>query len=264
MQRPSKSLIRTLFIFSAFQLLSVAASLGATGLIVARNDAFNSFESLLSVSRTHTEAGRKFVSGTYMGNEVVLTYSPMGKVNNAMTTQILLSRFEIDRVISIAPAGAVSQNVAIGSLVLADEVFQHDFGSIKPYGFIWGKAPDGTSWEEAGYNGHAAAPEPLLKRLEVALGGKVLRGTVVTGDQLVASREKRAWLRDKFSALAVDMSAASIVQTCFANAVPCQIIRVVTDNADETARSDFEASFLPSSKEPDYKSLFKAIIPAEL
>jgi len=244
-------------------LLPVLTAYGATGIIVARNDAFDSIRSQLSENRAQEVAGRRFVSGFYKDHGVILAYSPMGKVNNAITTQMLLSRFEIDRVISIAPAGGVGERVEIGSVILASEVYQHDFGTIKPYGFIWGKVPDGTGWDDAGYNRHLAAPEELQKRLESAFGKRFFLGPIVSGDQLIASREKRAWLREKFAALAVDMSAAAVVQTCFANGIPCQIIRVITDQADESARSDFEASFIPGSREPDYHFLFKTLMPPE-
>lgn len=259
---PLVTLLRTLLLCILF-LLPGYAVFGATGIVVARNDAFDSIRSQLSESRAQEVAGRRFVSGSYRGHGVILAYSPMGKVNNAITTQILLSQFEIDRVISIAPAGGVGEHVEIGSIVLANEVFQHDFGTIKPYGFIWGKVPDGTGWEDAGYNRHLAAPKGLQKRLDAVFAGRFFLGPIVSGDQLVASREKTTWLREKFAALAVDMSAAAIVQTCFANRIPCQIIRVITDHADESARSDFEASFLPGSREPDYQALFKTIMPPE-
>ena len=236
---------------------------GATGVIVARITAFDSIRSQLTGLSIQRFAGRDYISGMFRGENVVLTYSPMGKVNNAITTQILLSRFEIDQVISIAPAGGVTRKVGIGSIILADQVFQHDFGTIKPYGFIWGKAPDGKGWQEPGYNAHLLASEGALAKLEAGREGRVFKGAVVSGDQLIASREKRSWLQEKFKALAVDMSAAAIVQTCFANGIPCQIIRVITDHADESARSDFEASLLPGSQEPDYRILFQALISTE-
>jgi nucleoside phosphorylase len=59
------------------------------------------------------------------------------------------------------------------------------------------------------------------------------------------------------------MSAAAIVQTCFANGVRCQIVRIVTDHADESARSDFEASLTQSAQEPDCQVLFKTLMSLE-
>lgn len=237
----------------------------ATGVIVARTSTVETIKKLLSAPSVYTYAGRQYICGNYMGHNVVLVRSPMGKVNNTITTQILMTKFDISLVISIAPAGAVNENVNIGNIVVANEVYQHDFGTEKPYGFIWGKTPDGTGWEEAGYSFHPNVPntEKIIKQSNEKKLPKVFTGCVVSGDQLIASPAKRAWLKSKFNALAVDMSAAAIAQTCFANMVPCQIIRVITDHADASARSDFEASFLPVSLEPDYQLLFKALMATE-
>lgn len=255
-----KNLIQALIILFLICLSQPAAAAGAIGLVVAKTSTFETIKSLLTVISEHSYAGRRYLSGEYQGHHVVLVRSPMGKVNNTITTQTLLSEFEIDLVISIAPAGAVGETVAVGHIVLADRVYQHDFGTIKPYGFIWGKAPDGKDWDEAGYQSHPEATDNTLKRLQDTKQSEVFVGPVVSGDQLIASREKRTWLHNKFNAMAVDMSAAAIAQTCYANMTRCLILRVVTDHADESARSDFEASLAPGSKEPDYRMLFKALV----
>lgn len=237
----------------------------ATGVIVARNSTVETIKKLLSTTSIHTYAGRQYIRGNYMGHDIVLVRSPMGKVNNTITTQILITKFDIDLIISIAPAGAINEEVGIGNIVIANEVYQHDFGTEKPYGFIWGKTPDGKGWEEAGYTSLAKVPnaEKIINESNEKKLPKVFTGCVVSGDQLIASPAKRAWLKSKFNALAVDMSAAAIAQTCYANMIPCQIIRVVTDHADVSARSDFEASFLPESLEPDYQLIFKTLMATE-
>lgn len=260
----SRSLLWRTVLGAVFLFLLPPASWGAPGIIVARTDAFENIKSLMSDTSTLTRAGRHYVTGRHAGRDLVLVRSPMGKVNNTITTQILLSEFEIDMVISIAPAGAVDQDLKIGDMVLADRVYQHDFGTIKPYGFIWGRTPDGTGWEDGGYNTHpkTAAMEQALRRIEPAgqEEWRLVIGSVVSGDQMIAAEEKRDWLRSKFQAVAVDMSGAAIIQTCFANGVRGQIVRIITDQADITARSDFEASFGPDNYGPDYRQLIKIIL----
>jgi adenosylhomocysteine nucleosidase len=184
------------------------------------------------------------------------------KVNNAITTQLLISRYSPTEICSIAPAGAVEKTVGIGDLVVAEKVFQHDFGTVKPYGFVWGKAPDGTGFEEEGYSELPGKgfPAGLIKTLDAAHGGQVFFGPLVTGDQFIASREKRDWLSKKFNALAVDMTAAAIAQTCFANGIPCRVLRIVTDQADEAARSNFENVLQPGIDRTDYQKLTRVLL----
>ncbi|MFH7321546.1 5'-methylthioadenosine/S-adenosylhomocysteine nucleosidase [Desulfurivibrio sp. D14AmB] len=264
----SRLLLWQILLGAVLLFLLPPATWGATGIIVARTDAFESIRNLMSDTSTLTRAGREYVAGRHAGRNLVLVRSPMGKVNNTITTQILLSEFEVDLVISIAPAGAVDQDLKIGDMVLADRVYQHDFGTIKPYGFIWGRTPDGTGWEDEGYNAH---PHPETATIEQAFrrseppgqkGWQLVIGSVVSGDQMIADEEKRDWLRSKFQAVAVDMSGAAIIQTCFANGVRGQIVRIITDQADITARSDFEASFGPDNYEPDYRLLIKILLDA--
>lgn len=234
----------------------------ATGIIVARTSTFKSIREVLGTASVQHVAGREFVLGDYRGERVVLVRSPMGKVNNAITTQLLISRFSPNEIFSIAPAGAVDSAVGIGDLVVAETVFQHDFGTVKPYGFIWGRAPDGTGFEEEGYSElpGRGLPTGLIKALGAAHRGQVFFGTLVTGDQLIASREKRDWLSKKFNALAVDMTAAAIVQTCFANGIPCRVLRIMTDHADETARSNFENALKPGVDRTDYQELTRILL----
>lgn len=254
----ARSLFRKSLFFLFLLLLSGSPGFASTGIIVAKNSTAESIKGLIRVSSIQTIAGRDFISGGYMGHPVTLVRSPMGKVNNTITTQILIAKFSVNSVISISPAGAIQKKVNIGDIVLVDKVFQHDFGTVKPYGFIWGKAPDGKGWEEKGYSEH---PDELqVEDLGKNKERKIFKGTVVSGDQLIASRIKKEWLHRKFKALAVDMSAAAISQTCFANGVPCKIVRVITDHADESARSDFENSLHPGVEKTDYQNLVKALL----
>jgi hypothetical protein len=57
-------------------------------------------------------------------------------------------------------------------------------------------------------------------------------------------------LRETFHADAVDMVSAGIARVCEANGVPYVIIRVLSDNADESASAAF-ASFIQNYPEKD-------------
>jgi adenosylhomocysteine nucleosidase len=168
--------------------------------------------------------GRPVYQGVLGGVPVVLTRSFMGKVNNAVTAQILISEYQINQLISLGPAGAVNETLAPGDIILCEKVYQHDFGTIKPYGFLWNKAPSSYNdyldrffidqLMEHGRNGQPS-------------GARLSAGTIVTGDQFIASIDKRRWLEKKFNAAAVDMSAAAIVQTAYANNVPVMVVRFI-------------------------------------
>ena len=215
------------------------------GIIVALTSTFEHFSQKIENRKLETRTGREFLSGTIRAVPVVLVRSPMGKVNNAITAQILLCSYHIDSVISISPAGAISDDLIIGDGVIATEAYQHDFGTIAPYGFIWNRVPDGTSNEEPGYH---ALDEKWRKSFSSCFEtirkpeNKLVSGIIVSGDQFISSQEKRKWLGKKFKASAVDMGAAAIALVCYENRIPVSILRIITDKAGVGARADFGRS----------------------
>lgn len=232
----------TVLILLLFSAQTVTADIG---IIVALTSTFEQFSQKINEKKMETRAGREFHSGKIGKIPVVLVRSPMGKVNNAITAQILLSSYHIDSVISISPAGSISDELNIGDSVIASEAYQHDFGTIAPYGFIWSRVPDGTSSDEPGYNTMDAEWRESISfcaETTQKTANKIIQGIIVSGDQFISSQEKRKWLAKKFKAIAVDMGGASIAQACYANRTPVSILRIITDEAGLGARADFERS----------------------
>lgn len=174
-------------------------------------------------------AGREFYKGVLDGARIILVRSPMGKVNNAITAQLLVSHFNVNMIVSIGFGGAVDESLKIGDVIVSSNAIQHDFGTVKPYGFIWKRSP------EIGKSGEIN-PEMWV------LSKGYFYGTIVSGDQFIASEDKREWLKKKFNALAVDMGAAAIYEVCKQNAIKCLFIRVISDSADIEGRVNFKSA----------------------
>jgi adenosylhomocysteine nucleosidase len=226
-------------------LFHITSSHADIGLITALNSDLGQLVKSLTIQEISQRAGREFYSGEMDTLHVVLVRSPMGKVNNAITAQTLLSHYQITSVISIAPAGSIDKGVTIGDIVVATEVYQHDFGTIKPYGFIWGKVPDGRNRHEPAYSMAGKSLRELAlqyAKSKKRTRNRILEGVIVTGDQFISDQDKKEWLFKKFRAMAVDMGAAAIAQVCYANRVPFCIVRIITDNSKVNARIDFEKS----------------------
>lgn len=253
--------IRTLLyllLLSAFAFTQVRAD---TGIIVAFESTLNSLKGEMTLSDMRSIAKREFFSGNLDGSPVVLVRSPMGKVNNTITAQLLISNYEIDRVISISPSGGIGDDVEIGDMVIADRLVQHDFGTIKPYGFVAGKAPEGLNWQKENYilsNGKISRGAVAMIRIHGI--NKVHIGTVVSADQFIASPAKRAWLKSMHGADAADMGAAAIGQVCQANNVRLLVARIITDKAGITARTKFPAWNESYSPEFDMPGLARMLL----
>ena len=232
-------------------LISTNFGLADIGIIVALNSNLQLLRKNLKIKEISKKGGREFYSGKIDDTDVVLVRSRMGKVNNAIIAQALLSHYCIESVVSIGPAGAVDKSLNIGDVIIASQVYQHDFGTTKPYGFVWSRVPDGTNWDEPGYNlTHKGLRELALlyAKNKKKSQNRMIEGAIVTGDQFISSQDKKEWLSKKFKAMAVDMGAAAIAQVCYANGVPFCILRIITDKSKIDARTDFEKSI------PAYRS----------
>jgi adenosylhomocysteine nucleosidase len=244
-------------------LLSINASHADIGLITALNSNLEQLGKELTIKRISKRAGREFYSGRMDTIDVVMVRSPMGKVNNAITAQTLLSHYPITSLISIAPAGSVGKGITIGDIVIATELYQHDFGTIKPYGFIWGRVPDGTNRDEPGYRMADKGLRELAfqcVRDKKKSQNRIHEGVIVTGDQFISAQDKKEWLFKKFRAKAVDMGAAAIAQVCYANRVPFCIVRIITDSPGVNARIDFERSIPAYQSDIDILEFVKGLL----
>src|SRR6476620_3424420 len=70
--------------------------------------------------------GRRFHVGTLFGRDAVLVSSRMGKVAAAVTATMLIDRFDCDAIVFTGVAGAVSTEVRVGDVVIAEKLIQHD------------------------------------------------------------------------------------------------------------------------------------------
>jgi len=64
-------------------------------------------------------------------------------------------------------------------------------------------------------------------------------GTVASGDQFINNREKKAYIRDTFGAIACEMEGAAIGHVCFVAGVEFVIIRCISDNASGEAELEY-------------------------
>jgi adenosylhomocysteine nucleosidase len=73
----------------------------------------------------HVINGVDFVAGALQGQYVVLFLSGISVVNAAMTVQLALGHFTIDRIIFSGIAGGVDPSLHIGDVVIADRWRQY-------------------------------------------------------------------------------------------------------------------------------------------
>lgn len=204
-------------------------------------------EGMKSVTQK-VKAGITFYEGTFHDRSIMLCKSGVGKVNAAVTTQILIDTFGVEAVLFTGVAGAVDPGLDVGDIVVSTECLQHDM-DVTALGF-----PRGTIPYEA--TSLFAADEKLRKlAAEVSaelFGGRVKEGRVLSGDQFISSRETVSQLYKELSGTCTEMEGAAVAQACSMNGVPFVIIRSMSDKADGSAHVNF-AEFTQQASENSFR-----------
>ena len=194
----------------------------------------------------------RFHRGRLHGKRVVAAEVGVGKVNAAAATQSLIDRYQPRCLLFTGSAGALSPALAVGDVVIADCVTVHDVGAhradgFSPVGFML-LSDDGD--QDLAHR--ICAPPELVALAQCAAAAidwgltrehrplQVHVGSVVTGDQVIVSADKKDWLVETFGALVVEMEGAAFAQVAWANGLPWLLIRSVSDHANHHFDFAFE------------------------
>jgi len=193
---------------------------------------------------TQSIAGCEFYQGKLDGTDVVLLQSGIGKVNAAVSTTLLLSKFAPSKVINIGSAGGYAQDLNVGDVVISDQVCHHDV-DVTVFGYAMGQVP--------GMPATYAADETLVaeaKAAVVRLGQVTAQvGLIGTGDSFMQDPVRVEKVRADFPALlAVEMEAAAVAQVCVKFETPFVVVRALSDIAGKESSQSFEEFLVVAAK----------------
>lgn len=154
---------------------------------------------------------------------VIACCGGVGKVNAAMSTQLLINLYHPDLIINVGVAGCF-ENVPIGTLVLADGFCQHDFDT---------SALDGPEYEGFVATVHRTIfPTSDLEKARAALdaaGYSYRVGLVATGDWFATDTPRARHIAERFHPLLCEMEGGAVAHVCLRNQVPFMAIKSVSD-----------------------------------
>ena len=202
--------------------------------------------------------GRVFWIGKISGRDVIVVNSDVGMTNAAVTTQLLIDRFEPKEIIFTGICGGIDPDNNIGDIVIPEFWVTHDYGLYNKDGFKTGwisvhlpqeRARDTVTFFAVDENllktAQNVQPElkPILgRRPKIKVGGNG-----ASGNSFIDQVEKREWLKEKLDAEIVDMESAAVVQAARINGVPVLVVRSCSDLAggsgSSTARDEIQEFF---------------------
>ena len=198
----------------------------------------------LAIEDAQTEiiAKSEYTVGKYAGHDVILLKSGIGKVNAAMSTSILLEKFNPDIVINTGSAGGFDASLEVGAIVISDEVRHHDV-DVTAFGYEMGQVPDLPVAFKSDEKLRKLAEETVSELGE----HQYATGLIATGDSFMSDSERVELVRGYFPQMkAAEMEAAAVAQVCYQFDVPFVIIRSLSDIAGKESSMSFE-EFLPTA-----------------
>lgn len=205
------------------------------GILGALDEEIAVLRDRMHCTTTWGRAGKTFFEGVLEGLTVVLSRADVGKVNAAVTAQLLIAQGEAEAIVFTGVAGALVPDLGIGELIIASGALYHDV-DVTAFGYALGQVPRLPK---------VFATDAVLNReLQFAcaeLGLQPRIGTIASGDSFISRPDQREALAERFGALAVEMEGAAVAQTCYLNGIPFSLLRAISDRADGSAPHDFRA-----------------------
>ncbi len=209
------------------------------GIIGALDAEVRLLKEKMNLTGTKEIACQNYYEGTLGNKQVVVAQCGIGKVNAAMAAQIMISVFNVDGLINVGVAGAISKELNVGDLVISTDLAHHDY-------FVPGLEPGMMAGMSESF---FKADELLIENAKKAAeGNRIFVGRIVSGDQFVMSSEEKTRIWTNFSAYCTEMEGAAIAQTAFLNGVPFVVIRSISDKADEDAGVSFDTFVVSAAK----------------
>ncbi len=190
---------------------------------------------------------RIYYRGDLFGQNVVAVFSRWGKVAAATTVANLILEFNVDRIVFTGVAGAISPDLHVGDIVIAQRLFQHDMDARPLMRRFEIPLTGKTSYEVPQQNVEimSRAVHNFLKNdkdfrkilsEQSILHPKLLIGDIASGDLFISSTAmKNALLKNLPSVVCAEMEGAAVAQVCDDYGVPLVVVRVISDSADEEA-----------------------------
>lgn len=197
----------------------------------------------LQEAQEKTVLGKTYHTGKIGQHEVVLVESGIGKVMSAMSVAILADHFQVEAVINTGSAGAVAEGIAVGDVVVADELVYHDV-DVTAFGYDFGQM--------AGQPLHFGSSSYFVSEMKQVLESLDVTshiGLIATGDSFIAGDDKIAQIKFHFpQVLAVEMEGAAIAQAAYSLGLPFMVVRAMSDTASHDANISFDDFIIQAGK----------------
>ncbi len=204
------------------------------GIICAMENEAQEILASLSEKREEKIGSLSFFVGKIGERQIILSVCGIGKVFAAICAQTMILTFSPDCIINSGVAGSLSEKLEILDIAVAEDLVQHDMDTSPlgdPVGLI------------SGINLVSLPADPALREEILSAAKKMgiyaLSGRIASGDQFIATKERKDQIIENFSPVACEMEGAAIAQVAFVNGVPFACIRAISDSFSGKNEMDY-------------------------
>lgn len=206
------------------------------GIIGAMDIEINALMKEFTDVKKETVGGTEYIIGDLYNCRAVAAVSGIGKIAAAVCANTMIIKYGADAIINTGTAGALISDLAIGDVVVAKSLVEHDV-DLTIFGYAPGEIPGvGTAF--------LPCDETLVEtaiRSAKTLGYKCHSGIIASGDAFICDSKDKERIKNTFGASACEMEGAAIARVCRMYGVPCAVVRCISDTADDVSGVVFES-----------------------
>jgi adenosylhomocysteine nucleosidase len=176
----------------------------------------------MQVEKTATVCGKTVSIGVAFGKKIALCVCGVGKVNAAIGAQILIDKFEVEKLFNFGVAGGLNAGTKLCAVYQIANAVQFDFDLMQLNGTKMGTL---NEYEENYL--------PLQ-----AFTANYQKKNLGTADRFNDSEEDYLLLTQELNADIRDMEGGAIVQTALAANVPVYSVKAISDVAGSGSTTD--------------------------
>lgn len=166
--------------------------------------------------------GYRVLEYTTQQYRMIIVNCGMGEIAAAAGTQYLISAYDVDLVLNFGVVGGLTEAMALTKACIVEKVVHYDFdiSPIEPVEV--GRYPQYP-------NVYISTDRALMEKAR-QLHPELTPVICASADKFVAEAEQKRALYNRYGAQICEMESAGIALTCERNAVPCLLIKVVSDS----------------------------------
>lgn len=185
------------------------------GAVIAMQSEADILLDQMKIIRSLNISGKKVHIGKAFGKDIAVCVCGVGKVNAALGTQLLVSKFDVEKILNFGVAGSLNENTKLCQIYQISYAVQFDFDLVQLNGTKIGTLNEYTE----NYLTLNIMKVPFEKR---KLG---------TADRFNDSAEDYKLLTEELEADIRDMEGAAVVQAAYAATMPVYSIKAISDIA---------------------------------